>query len=117
MSPVVPAMQKLRGHYYVMSVIIITDPVIVFAVMLCIKTTEHLPGMDNRPLLNIQCREKRIQIQIMPAFISIGPQNNGRMVYIMLQHFPYQFCTRGSIIMAVPAGQFVHYKKSEGITD
>ncbi|MNY69588.1 hypothetical protein D3C86_2075430 [compost metagenome] len=88
---------------------VISYTIIVFAVVLRIKTIKIFPWMNNRTFLQVFLLKQGIQFPVMPAFISICPKDDGRMVYIMPQHLFNQFGASWGVVMTMPACQLIHY--------
>src|SRR5688572_23077579 len=106
-------MQKFGGKNYFMTIEMRGISIVIVDIMLVIQTTKNLPGMHDRAFLKIAFFKYRIEVNVMTAFISIVPHNNGRMVMIEGHHFFYQFCSGFCVVVPMPAGQFIQYHKSE----
>ena len=83
-------MQELRREYDIMTMQMRTITIIVIDIMLCIRMSENSPGMYQRPTLDIQPVEQRVQIKIKSSLIPIVPDHNRRMVHILFDHLLHQ---------------------------
>src|SRR5690606_28688918 len=113
MSTIPHPMQKLGRHHDIMSMVIRSDTIIIFPVMGGLETTIYRPWVYQWAFLNIVCKKQAVQFGIVPAFISICPENDRGMVFRYHHHFLNELRPCWRIVVAVPPAQLVHHIASQ----
>ena len=77
--------------------------------MVRIQIVEVGPWVDYMPFLKLVVLSKQfIQLIIPSSFISIAPNDDGRMIDITLYHFFHQFASYFFVVAILPSCQFIH---------
>ena len=59
--------------------------------------------MQDHPLLRVVLCELAVKREIEPAFIAVVPEEDRRMVYVMLHHLLHQLLTDVGVVIRLPA--------------
>src|ERR1035438_6882762 len=69
--------------------------------------------MQHHALLRVVLCEVTVERGIPPAFIAVVPEENRRMVYVMLNHLLDQLLANVGVVMPVPAAEFIEHVYAE----
>ena len=80
-----------------------------------IEFVEVGPRVNHMAFLRIVKVEKRIEFLIPPAFVSVAPNDDGRVIDVPRQHFGQQTRPDLSIVGILPTGQLIYKKYAQRI--
>ena len=82
-----------------------------------IHTVPVLPGMNDMTLLQIKFRKTGIQLRVPSPFVTIGPDENARMILIGCHLFLQEFVTRRRVIAPMPSAELIEIEDAQRVAD
>ena len=105
-------MLKFRRHEKLARLQLLQEPVVV-GIVLGIDAIMERPRMKHGALLEIDLLEHRVKLGVPSAFVSVGPEDDGRMVVVALQKHLQVFSSEFRPDRFLPAAEFIFNINSE----
>ena len=116
-TTVVLRMQELGGHKHLVTIHQTPRSRIIAGIMMRIHAVPVLPGMNDMTLLEIKFRKTIIQLRIPSPFITIGPNEDARMILVGNHLLPQEFFTRRRIIATMPSAELIEIENAQRVAD